>query len=105
MLESKHAIALKSKEGVEILIHVGIDTVNLEGKHYNTFINVGDKVNVGDKLLEFEKDEIIKAGFEVVTPVLICNSNNFKDIEKLNVGKNTNFSEDILKVGGKANDL
>lgn len=105
VLESKHAIALKSKEGVEILIHVGIDTVNLEGKHYNTFINVGDKVNVGDKLLEFEKDEIIKAGFEVVTPVLICNSNNFKDIEKLNVGKNTNFSEDILKVGGKANDL
>lgn len=50
-------------------------------------------------------DEIIKAGFEVVTPVLICNSNNFKDIEKLNVNKNTNFSEDILKVGGKANDL
>lgn len=50
-------------------------------------------------------DEIIKAGFEVVTPVLICNSNNFKDIGKLNVGKNTNFSEDILKVGGKANDL
>lgn len=105
VLESKHAIALKSKEGVEILIHVGIDTVNLEGKHYNTFVNVGDKVNVGYKLLEFEKDEIIKAGFEVVTPVLICNSNNFKDIEKLNVGKNTNFSEDILKVGGKANDL
>lgn len=105
VLESKHAIALKSKEGVEILIHVGIDTVNLEGKHYNTFVNVDDKVNVGDKLLEFEKDEIIKAGFEVVTPVLICNSNNFKDIEKLNVGKNTNFSEDILKVGGKANDL
>lgn len=105
VLESKHAIALKSKEGVEILIHVGIDTVNLEGKHYNTFVNVDDKVNVGDKLLEFEKDEIIKAGFEVVTPVLICNSNNFKDIGKLNVGKNTNFSEDILKVGGKANDL
>ena len=50
-------------------------------------------------------DEIIKVGFEVVTPVLICNSNNFKDIGKLNVGKNTNFSEDILKVGGKANDL
>lgn len=105
VLESKHAIALKSKEGVEILIHVGIDTVNLEGKHYNTFVNVGDKVNVGYKLLEFEKDEIIKAGFEVVTPVLICNSNNFKDIEKLNVGKNTDFTEDILKVGGKANDL
>lgn len=105
VLESKHAIALKSKEGVEILIHVGIDTVNLEGKHYNTFVNVDDKVNVGDKLLEFEKDEIIKAGFEVVTPVLICNSNNFKDIEKLNVGKNTNFSEDILKIGGIANDL
>ena len=43
-------------------------------------------------------DEIIKAGFEIVTPVLICNSNNFKDIEKLNLGKNAKFSEDILKL-------
>ncbi len=98
VLESKHAVALKSNEGVEILIHVGIDTVNLEGKHYNNFVSVGDKVNVGDKLLEFQKDEIIKAGFEIVTPVLICNSNNFKDIEKLNLGKNAKFSEDILKL-------
>lgn len=98
VLESKHAVALKSKEGVEILIHVGIDTVNLEGKHYNSFVNAGQQVKVGDKLLEFEKDEIIKAGYEVVTPVLICNSNEFTDIEKLNIGKLTKFNEEILRV-------
>lgn len=98
LLDSKHAVAIKSKEGIDILIHVGIDTVNLEGKHYNTFVNVGDKVKVGDKLLEFDKDEIIKAGYEVVTPVLICNADEFKSIEKLNVGKKAKFNEDIMKV-------
>lgn len=98
VLESKHAVALKSKEGVDILIHVGIDTVNLEGKHYNIFVTAGQQVKVGDKLLEFEKDEIIKAGYEVVTPVLICNSNEFKDVEKLKTNKSIKFSEDILKV-------
>ena len=98
VLESKHAVALKSKEGVDILIHVGIDTVNLAGKHYNSFVNAGQQVKVGDKLLEFEKDEIIKAGYEVVTPVLICNSNEFKDVEKLKTNKSTKFSEDILRV-------
>lgn len=98
VLESKHAVALKSKEGVDILIHVGIDTVNLEGKHYNSFVTAGQQVKVGDKLLEFEKDEIIKAGYEVVTPVLICNSNEFKDVEKLKTNKSIKFSEDILKV-------
>ena len=72
--------------------------MNLEGKHYNTFVNVGDKVKVGDKLLEFDKDEIIKAGYEVVTPVLICNADEFKSIEKLNVGKKAKLNEDIMKV-------
>ena len=52
----------------------------------------------GDKLLEFDKDEIIKAGYEVVTPVLICNADEFKSIEKLNVGKKAKFNEDIMKV-------
>ena len=83
---------------MDILIHVGIDTVNLAGKHYNSFVNAGQQVKVGDKLLEFEKDEIIKAGYEVVTPVLICNSNEFKDVEKLKTNKSTKFSEDILRV-------
>ena len=66
VLESKHAVALKSNEGVEILIHVGIDTVNLEGKHYNNFVSVGDKVNVGDKLLEFDYKKIEEENYDSV---------------------------------------
>lgn len=98
LLESKHAVAIKSNSGVEILIHVGIDTVNLEGKHYKNFVNVGDKVNIGDKLLEFDKEEIIKAGYEVVTPVLVCNSADYKEIKSLGVGNIVKSKEDILQV-------
>ncbi|MBS5885511.1 MAG: beta-glucoside-specific PTS transporter subunit IIABC [Clostridium sp.] len=98
VLESKHAVAIKSNSGMEILIHVGIDTVNLEGKHYKTFVKIGDKVNVGDKLLEFDKEEIIKAGYEVVTPVLICNSADYKEIKNLGLGTIVKSTEDILQV-------
>lgn len=98
VLESKHAVAIKSNSGMEILIHVGIDTVNLEGKHYKTFVKIGDKVNVGDKLLEFDKEEIIKAGYEVVTPVLICNSADYKEIKTLGLGTIVKSTEDILQV-------
>lgn len=98
VLESKHAVAIKSNSGMEILIHVGIDTVNLEGKHYKTFVKIGDKVNVGDKLLEFDKEEIIKAGYEIVTPVLICNSADYKEIKTLGLGTIVKSTEDILQV-------
>lgn len=98
VLESKHAVAIKSNSGMEILIHVGIDTVNLEGKHYKTFVKIGDKVNIGDKLLEFDKEEIIKAGYEIVTPVLICNSADYKEIKTLGLGTIVKSTEDILQV-------
>ncbi len=81
VLESKHAVALKSDEGIEMLIHVGIDTVNLEGKYYEVFVKQGDRVNQGDKLLTFEMEKIKKLGYDIVTPVLICNSDNYTILE------------------------
>lgn len=96
VLDSKHAIAIKSKDGIEILIHVGIDTVNLGGKYYNNFVKVGDNVKVGDKLLEFDREEIINNGYEITTPVLICNSVDFNEIKLLNVGNISGYKEDII---------
>ena len=96
VLDSKHAIAIKSKDGIEILIHVGIDTVNLGGKYYNNFVKVGDNVKVGDKLLEFDIEEIINNGYEITTPVIICNSVDFNEIKLLNVGNISGYKEDII---------
>lgn len=96
VLDSKHAIAIKSRDVIEILIHVGIDTVNLGGKYYNNFVKVGDNVKVGDKLLEFDIEEIINNGYEITTPVLICNSVDFNEIKLLNVGNISGYKEDII---------
>lgn len=96
VLDSKHAIAIKSRDGIEILIHVGIDTVNLCGKYYNNFVKIGDNVKIGDKLLEFDREEIINNGYEITTPVLICNPVDFNEIKLLNVGNISAYKEDII---------
>ncbi|GKX67170.1 beta-glucoside-specific PTS transporter subunit IIABC [Inconstantimicrobium mannanitabidum] len=97
VLESKHAVAIKGDNGVEMLIHVGIDTVNLEGKHYKTYVKEGDRINIGDKLLEFDADEIKKLGYDTVTPVIIINSDKYESIvgEK---NKYISFGEKIITV-------
>ena len=69
-----HAIGIESDDGVELLIHVGIDTVKLDGKFFSAHVNVGDKVNTGDRLISFDIPAIREAGFDVTTPVLISNS-------------------------------
>lgn len=97
VLESKHAVALKSNSGVEMLIHVGIDTVNLEGRHYTSHVKIGDKIKIGEKLLSFDIDDIKKLGYDVVTPVLICNSDNYKNIIGEN-SKNINFGDKIINI-------
>lgn len=99
VLDSKHAIAVVDDNGLEILIHVGMDTVNLEGKYFETFVKVGDKVKIGDKLIEFNMEEIKKLGYDVVTPVLICNSDNYKNIIGEN-RKEVEFGENIITIKG-----
>lgn len=78
--KTKHAIGLVSDQGAEILIHVGIDTVQLEGKYFNMVVKQGDKVKVGDLLVEFDLDKIKAAGYEVTTPVIITNTRKYSEI-------------------------
>ena len=74
---TKHAIGILSDEGVEILMHIGMDTVNLEGKCFEGYVSQGDKVKVGDKLISFDIDMIKKAGYVTETPVIITNSDKY----------------------------
>ena len=71
IFKTKHAIGLKSEDGAEILIHIGMDTVQLDGKHFTAHVKDGDKVKVGDTLVEFDMNAIKNEGYELITPVII----------------------------------
>lgn len=75
-----HAIGLKLDNGAEMLIHVGINTVELSGKHFIKHVNQGDLVKKGDKLITFDIDEIKKAGYDVTTPVIVNNTFDFAQV-------------------------
>jgi len=83
LFETKHAIGITSEDGVEILIHIGLDTVKLGGKHFTAHVKSGDKVKTGDLLVEFDIEAIKKEGYEVITPVLVTNVNDYKDVLSL----------------------
>lgn len=76
-----HAVALTTSEGVEVLIHIGLDTVKLEGKHFQIRTETGKKVRKGDVLIEADIDAIRKEGYDCITPVVICNSSDFSKVE------------------------
>ncbi|MDF2791378.1 MAG: beta-glucoside transporter subunit [Neobacillus sp.] len=80
LFKTKHAIGITSDNGVEILIHVGMDTVKLEGEHFTAHINQGDQVKMGDLLVEFDIAKIKAAGCEVTTPIIITNSGDYAEI-------------------------
>ena len=80
VFETKHAVSVTTDKGAEIIIHVGLDTVRLNGEHYTSHKKQGDRVKAGDLLLEFDIEAIKSAEYEVVTPVIICNHQEFPDM-------------------------
>lgn len=92
-----HALGITSNSGAEILIHVGMDTVQLEGKHFTPKAKQGDTVKAGDVLLEFDIKAIKAEGYSVITPVIITNSDNYLDVIETDK-KNINYKEDLLTV-------
>lgn len=80
LFRTRHAIGLEADDGSEVLIHVGIDTVKLDGLHFTAHVSQGDRVSVGDLLLEFDIPAIRAAGYDLTTPVLISNSDDYIDV-------------------------
>ena len=75
-----HAVGITTAQGVELLIHVGLDTVKLNGEHFKAHVEEGMTVKKGDLLVEADLEAIEAAGYNTITPVLICNSGDFKEI-------------------------
>lgn len=97
MFPTGHAIGIISEEGVELLIHIGLDTVNLNGQHFNPRVQVGAEVKVGDVLVEFDHEAIKEAGFDIVTPVIITNSKDYFDVVGIE-DQYTNPGEEIMAI-------
>ena len=77
MFHTGHAVSMTSNTGVELLIHVGLETVNLEGKPFKIYVKNGEKVKQGQLMIEADLDMIKAAGLNTITPVIICNSDDY----------------------------
>ena len=97
IFDTKHAITLTSEGGAEILIHVGLDTVSLNGAPFTVHVSADDKVKKGDLPMEFDMDAIKAAGLEVISPVIICNSDDFQGLERF-VGKDVKPGDKIMEI-------
>ena len=80
VFETLHAIGLKSDDGVEVLIHIGLDTVKLGGKHFTARAKSGDKVTIGTPLVDFDVEKVKEEGYDVITPVIISNTFEYGDV-------------------------
>ena len=97
LMETMHAVNMTSEKGAEILIHVGIDTVELNGKYFKSYIKTGDLVKRGDLLLEFEVEKIAAAGYNMIVPIIICNSDDYSEVEKV-LDKEVQVGETLMKL-------
>ncbi len=97
LFDSKHAIGITSEDGIELLIHVGIDTVQLNGEGYEYSVQKGQKIQIGDKLIQFDLEGIKAKGYKTITPVVITNSAEVGDILTANDGP-IKIGEEIIKI-------
>jgi sugar PTS system EIIA component len=92
VFQTKHAITLRSNEGAEILIHMGLETVNLKGDGFDINVSGGDKISKGSPLAKFDIEKIKGLGYKVITPIILLNGDKFEI---------THHSSDNEVLGGK----
>lgn len=91
---TKHAYGIRTESGIELLIHIGVDTVNLNGQYFESFVTQGQKVRKGEQLAVFEVDKIKEAGFDPTIMAVITNSNDYLDV----ISANANDADELLTV-------
>ena len=97
VMDTKHAVCIQGEDGLELIVHAGLDTVELNGKYYQTYKEIGDQVKAGDVLLEFDLEEITKAGYDVTTPIVITNLGDYK-ITKCLTGQQVKAGEEVIQL-------
>lgn len=97
VMDTKHAVCIQGEDGLELIVHAGLDTVELNGKYYQTYKEIGDQVKAGDVLLEFDLEEITKAGYDVTMPIVITNLGDYK-ITKCLTGQQVKAGEEVIQL-------
>ena len=92
-----HAVAVRTDDGLTALIHLGLDTVKLEGRHFKVFAAEGDHVKKGDVLIEFNREAIMAEGYDITVPILLCNSIEYASIKDC-VGTSVRELDPLLTV-------
>ncbi|MBQ8620714.1 MAG: PTS transporter subunit EIIC [Oscillospiraceae bacterium] len=97
VFETKHAVGMTTEDGVELLMHIGIDTVKLGGKHFEAHVAPDQKVKKGDLLVSFDMDAIKAEGYPLTTPLIVCNTDDYAAVKTLSSGTVENGA-DLLQV-------
>lgn len=97
---TKHAIGITNKDGLEILIHIGLDTVNYQGKGFSSLVKEGQKIKKGIKLIEFDKEFFEKENVNLITPMIITNGSDII-IEESNINENIEFLDKVIQYSRK----
>lgn len=97
VFDTLHAISMNAENGAEILVHVGLDTVNLKGKGFEAHVKAGDKVKKGDLLLDVDLALLEAEGYDIITPVLVCNTDDYASVEGI-FGKEVVPGDDVVKI-------
>ncbi len=95
VFDTLHAVSMTTKGGAELLVHIGLDTVELQGKHFKASVVAGDKVKKGDLLITVELEDVKAAGYDVITPVVVCNTPDYETVKILSEGK-VNAGDEVL---------
>ncbi|MCD7033413.1 PTS glucose transporter subunit IIA [Metabacillus sp. GX 13764] len=101
LFHTKHAIGIRSQSGMELLIHIGLETVGMNGEGFTAHVKEGDKVRIGDPLLTCDLDLIREKAASTVTPIVITNGDILESIEKAGSGEVTSGESKILEVKAK----
>lgn len=96
---TKHAVGMTTEDGVELILHIGIDTVKLNGEHFEAHVEPGQQVKKGDLLVSFDMEAIKEAGYLCTTPMIISNTDDYKEINAIPAGE-IKAGQDILEVKG-----
>lgn len=81
VFDTLHAITIKSETGIELLVHIGLDTVELKGQGFEALVKSGDHVQAGDAMMKVDISKIRSMGYDITTPIIVCNSEKYQNIQ------------------------
>lgn len=97
LFDTLHAVSMTTDEGVELLVHIGLETVGLKGRNFEAHKTTGDKVKKGDLLITVDLEALKSEGFDTITPMIVCNTDNYQQVEGV-TGKAVEQGEEVIRI-------